>query len=74
MLHYINAQGDGHAPLNERDGLGLWMVKRLSRESGGRLSARRKETGGTIVQLVVPEIIAGRGTTDEASEERRDVA
>ena len=74
VLHYINAQDDGHAPLSEREGLGLWMVKRLSRESGGRLSAQRKSTGGATVQLIVPEAITERVSTHDPSEERRHVA
>ena len=75
VLHYINAQDDLSAPLNEREGLGLWMVKRLSRESGGRLSAQLKASGGTTVQLVVPEAIAEPlSVKAESSEERCHVA
>jgi signal transduction histidine kinase len=55
VLRYVNDYKDGQAPLNDREGLGLWMVKRLARDSGGRLMAYRKIDGGTVVQLATPE-------------------
>jgi signal transduction histidine kinase len=55
VLRYVNDYNDGQAPLNDREGLGLWMVKRLARDSGGRLMAYRKINGGTVVQLTTPE-------------------
>ncbi|MDX2205040.1 MAG: HAMP domain-containing sensor histidine kinase [Hyphomicrobiaceae bacterium] len=74
VLRYVNEQDDGQAPLSEREGLGLWMVKRLSRESGGCLSARRKSSGGTAVQLVVPEAATAPQSVQQPREERRHVA
>ena len=74
VLRYVNEQNDDQAPLSEREGLGLWMVKRLARESGGRLSASRRACGGTAVRLVVPETAVVAPSMQAPSEERRHVA
>ncbi|MBN9262989.1 MAG: HAMP domain-containing histidine kinase [Hyphomicrobium sp.] len=73
VLAYINTHDDGGAPLNERAGLGLWMVKRLSREGGGELIARRKASGGTTVRLIVPERYPAQDF-DEPPKEQHHVA
>lgn len=74
VLRYVNEYDDSQAPLSEREGLGLWMVKRLARDSGGRLSAHRKTDGGTAVRLAVPETNACSPPVDASKEERRHVA
>jgi K+-sensing histidine kinase KdpD len=74
VLRYLNDQDDDQAPLGEREGLGLWMVKRFARENGGRLSAHRKADGGTAVQLAVREANASWSSVQAPQEERRHVA
>jgi signal transduction histidine kinase len=73
ILNYVNTHDDPDAPLDERAGLGLWMVKRLSRESGGELTAWRKASGGTTVRLIVPESCPAPDA-QEPPEEQRHVA
>jgi signal transduction histidine kinase len=74
VLQYINADDDGRLLLGERDGLGLWMVKRLAREHGGRLSAYHEASGGTHVQLVIQEAVPGSVSIGQAVEETKHVA
>jgi signal transduction histidine kinase len=74
VLRYLNDQDDDQAPLGEREGLGLWMVKRFARENGGRLSAHRNADGGTAVHLAVREAKASSPSVQTPHEERRHVA
>ena len=74
VLRYVNDHDGDQSPLSECEGLGLWMVKRLARESGGQLSARRETAAGTVVQLEVPQADGSSSPVEAAQGERRDVA
>lgn len=54
LKEYLERPDAGSAPLGRRSGLGLWMVKRLCQELGGRVYAEDGEGGGTRIKLVMP--------------------
>lgn len=54
LKEYIERPDAGSAPLDRRSGLGLWMVKRLCQELGGRVTALDSDHGGTLIRLVMP--------------------
>lgn len=54
LKDYLEHSDAGSAPLGRRAGLGLWMVKRLCQELGGRVYALDGEHGGTLIRLVMP--------------------
>jgi signal transduction histidine kinase len=51
---YLEGQGAGKAPVEDRSGLGLWMVRRLASELGGEIRVMPAEARGTIVTLRLP--------------------
>ena len=53
ILEYIERKGAGSAPLDNRSGLGLWIVKRLCDEMNGTLSIVKSTETGTIIRLQV---------------------
>jgi signal transduction histidine kinase len=53
ILEYIERKGAGSAPLDNRSGLGLWIVKRLCDEMSGTLSIVKCTETGTIIRLQV---------------------
>ena len=53
ILEYIERKGAGSAPLDNRSGLGLWIVKRLCDEMNGTLSILKSTETGTIIRLQV---------------------
>lgn len=58
ILEYIERKGAGSAPLDNRSGLGLWIVKRLCDEMNGTLSIVKSTETGTIIRLKVsPKIL-----------------
>ncbi|SMF54255.1 Signal transduction histidine kinase [Tistlia consotensis] len=67
-LAYLSNPQASRAPVEDRSGLGLWMVRRLVDERGGSLEARNKEAGGAWVGLTLPE------RAPEKAEELRHVA
>lgn len=54
MKEYLECMEAGSAPLDRQSGLGLWMVKRLCQELGGRINAQDGADGGTLIRLMVP--------------------
>jgi signal transduction histidine kinase len=54
LKDYLESPDAGSAPLGRRSGLGLWMVKRLCQELGGRVHALDSDHGGTLIRLVMP--------------------
>jgi signal transduction histidine kinase len=54
VKEYLESPEAGDAPLYRQSGLGLWMVKRLCQELGGRIHAPAKGDGGALIRLVVP--------------------
>jgi signal transduction histidine kinase len=50
---YLEKPDVGSAPIDQRGGLGLWMVKRLAMENGGQLRARDNGGVGTKISLVI---------------------
>lgn len=50
---YLKQPDVGSAPIDQRGGLGLWMVKRLAMEYGGELRATNNGERGTRVSLVI---------------------
>jgi signal transduction histidine kinase len=57
-IRYLESQDDHTAPRAERGGLGLWIVRRLVSEVGGRLTVTKPPTGGTIIALITPKYTA----------------
>ena len=55
VRHYLNSPDAHGGPMVEYGGLGLWMVKRLVRETGGTIGAEHRAAGGSIVHLTIPE-------------------
>ena len=53
ILEYIERKGAGSAPLDNRSGLGLWIVKRLCDEMNGALSIVKSTETGTVIRLRV---------------------
>lgn len=51
---YLEGEEGGKAPIEDRSGLGLWMVRRLVSELGGEIRVMHTEAGGTIVTLRLP--------------------
>ena len=45
------------SPIRSGGGLGLWMVRRLMRESGGSIEVGRSELGGAAIRLVLGEAL-----------------
>jgi signal transduction histidine kinase len=50
---YLEKPHVGSAPIDQRGGLGLWMVKRLAMENGGELRASPNGDTGTIVSFTI---------------------
>ncbi len=53
VRQYLRAPDVGSAPVDQRGGLGLWMVKRLAAENGGELRAHDDGGAGTRVSLTI---------------------
>lgn len=51
VRRYLEHPEVGSAPIDQRAGLGLWMVKRLAMENGGELKAGHNDGGGTRITL-----------------------
>lgn len=51
---YLERQGRGIAPIEDRSGLGLWMVRRLADETGGRITIEPGPRRGTVITLRLP--------------------
>ncbi|QIG46654.1 HAMP domain-containing histidine kinase [Nordella sp. HKS 07] len=54
LKDYLEHPDAGSAPIGRRSGLGLWMVKRLCQELGGRIYPLDNEHGGALIRLVMP--------------------
>jgi signal transduction histidine kinase len=54
LKEYLEHPDAGSAPLGRRSGLGLWMVKRLCHELGGKVCALESDHGGALIRLVMP--------------------
>jgi signal transduction histidine kinase len=54
IKEYLERPGAGAAPLDQRSGLGLWIVKRLCDEMGARLEVVASSGAGTTLRLAVP--------------------
>lgn len=54
IKEYLDRPGAGAAPLDRRSGLGLWIVKRLCDEIGGKLRVVTTSAAGTTLRLAVP--------------------
>jgi signal transduction histidine kinase len=50
---YLEHPEVGSASIDQRGGLGLWMVKRLATESGGELKASDNDGRGTKISLMI---------------------
>jgi len=50
---YLEHPDVGNAPIDQRGGLGLWIVKRLATESGGELKAGDNGGRGTKISLMI---------------------
>jgi signal transduction histidine kinase len=53
IRRYLHAPDVGSAPVDQRGGLGLWVVKRLAAENGGELRALDQSGAGTVISLTV---------------------
>jgi signal transduction histidine kinase len=53
VRQYLEHPDVGSAPIDQRGGLGLWMVKRLAMENGGELRATNNDGQGTRVLLMI---------------------
>jgi signal transduction histidine kinase len=80
-LSYLNSPLANRAPVEDRSGLGLWMVRRLVDEAGGSLEARNSDAGARVSLMLPPGAGGGRrgGETEregarEKPKELRDVA
>ncbi|RME95829.1 MAG: sensor histidine kinase [Alphaproteobacteria bacterium] len=51
---YLESSRSGAAPIQDNAGLGLWMIRRLADEMGGRIRVRRAGRGGTEIELSIP--------------------
>ncbi len=67
-LDYLRSPDASRAPVGDRSGLGLWMVRRLVDEAGGRLEVANRPGGGARICLALPE------ATRTRQRELRDVA
>lgn len=54
IREYLERPGAGAAPLDRRSGLGLWIVKRLCDEIGGKLDVLASDANGTTIRMSVP--------------------
>jgi signal transduction histidine kinase len=57
---YIESADAGRAPIEERAGLGLWIVRRLADELNAIVTVAAHERGGTIVRVNIPLLKAER--------------
>lgn len=62
---YLERARAGSAPIEDRAGLGLWMVRRLADEVGGEVSVEVEPKHSTVISLLIPLHVA---------EVRKDVA
>jgi signal transduction histidine kinase len=62
---YLERAKAGSAPIEDRAGLGLWMVRRLADEVGGEVRVDVEPKRGTVISLSIPL---------QAAEVRQDVA
>ena len=46
--------GEGETPLQHGSGLGLWLVRFVAEQFGGRVAVADREPTGTVVRLTVP--------------------
>lgn len=46
--------GEGETPLQHGSGLGLWLVRFVAEQFGGRVSVADRDPTGTVVRLTVP--------------------
>lgn len=51
---YLESAEAGKAPIEERGGLGLWMVRRLADELGATVSVTTAAGSGTVIDLNIP--------------------
>jgi signal transduction histidine kinase len=54
LKEYLERPDTSSAPLDRRSGLGLWMVKRLCHELGGKVYVLDSDQGGALIRLVLP--------------------
>jgi signal transduction histidine kinase len=54
QFQYLTNAGAGSAPIEERAGLGLWMIRRSADEIGADISVVSKSTGGSEVRVALP--------------------
>jgi signal transduction histidine kinase len=55
---YLESSNAGHAPIEERAGLGLWMVRRLADELGASVKVSSNGGRGTSISLAIPLSLA----------------
>lgn len=55
---YLESADTGNAPIEERAGLGLWMVRRLADELGASVSIASNAGCGTCIALTIPLAMA----------------
>lgn len=65
MKGYLERAGAGKAPIEDRSGLGLWMVRRLADELRADITVAKGAGGGTTIRVSIPL---------EDQKEQRDVA
>jgi len=51
---YLQRPNAGRAPIDQRSGLGLWMIKRLIEDMGGEIHASAPDGIGTCIELLIP--------------------
>lgn len=77
-LSYLNSPLANRAPVEDRSGLGLWMVRRLVDEAGGSLEARNSDAGARVSLTLPPgagtEADGGARACEGAGEKTRELS